>query len=266
VRFILDAVVAVAESRPVLVYLVDGRLVAPAVAAQQPQLAAASNWHALARFAGRFAPQGPALVIDAGSTTCDVIPLVDGRPAARGATDTQRLLAGELVYSGVERTPIGGVTHELPYRERRCPVASELFATARDAYVVLGQLPEDPQNTDTADGRPLTKAACQLRLGRMLCADASEFDERDALAAARWVAEKQAVQLAIAIAAVRDQLPGPPARILVAGHGDFLVNAALKEAGVQAPAMSLSRELGSQIARCAPAHALAVLAREASDP
>src|SRR5262245_8539816 len=68
VRFILDAVCTAAESRRTLVYLVDGRLAPPQVAFEVPQLAAASNWHALARFAGRYAPRGTAQLVDVGST------------------------------------------------------------------------------------------------------------------------------------------------------------------------------------------------------
>src|SRR6476659_9923733 len=78
VRFILQAVADGSDNRHTRVYLVDGRLVSPQVALTLPHLAAASNWHALARFAARFAPQGAALLIDIGSTTCDVVPLWNG--------------------------------------------------------------------------------------------------------------------------------------------------------------------------------------------
>ena len=35
---------------------------------------ASANWHALATFAGRYAPNGRAILIDIGSTTTDIIP------------------------------------------------------------------------------------------------------------------------------------------------------------------------------------------------
>ncbi|HVW36381.1 MAG TPA: hydantoinase/oxoprolinase family protein, partial [Pirellulales bacterium] len=62
VSAILAALVAAAEPRELLVYLTDGSFVAPKYAGERPLLAAASNWHALASFAGRFAPQGPSLL------------------------------------------------------------------------------------------------------------------------------------------------------------------------------------------------------------
>src|SRR5688572_11644218 len=66
VEFSLQAVRAGSDNRHTRVYLVDGRLVSPQVALAGPQLAAASNWHALARFAGRYAEGGPALLVDVG--------------------------------------------------------------------------------------------------------------------------------------------------------------------------------------------------------
>ena len=167
VRFILQAVSAGADNRHTRVYLVDGRLVTPQVALTMPHLAAAANWHALARFAGTYAAAGTAVLIDVGSTTCDVIPLIDGRPAAKGATDTQRLFSGELIYTGVERSPLCAVVGVAPYREQTCPVVQEVFATMRDVYQVLEYLPDDPANTATADGKPATRTCARVRLARM---------------------------------------------------------------------------------------------------
>ncbi len=106
VQFILTALNTAADGRHTRIYLTNGSLVAPQVALKQPLLVAAANWHALARFAGRYMPKGPGLLIDVGSTTCDIIPLIDGQPAAQGKTDPERLVAGELVYTGVERSPV----------------------------------------------------------------------------------------------------------------------------------------------------------------
>jgi uncharacterized hydantoinase/oxoprolinase family protein len=52
---ILDAVISVAGGFGVGVYLTDGRLVSLDLAVRTPLLAAASNWHALARYACRHA-------------------------------------------------------------------------------------------------------------------------------------------------------------------------------------------------------------------
>ena len=263
VRFILRAAAEAADQRHLRIYFVDGRLVSPPVADSTPLLAAATNWHALARFAGRYAPAGTALLLDVGSTTCDVIPLVDGKPATRGQTDTQRLLSGELVYTGVERSPVCALLARAPYRGRMCGIAQELFATMRDVYLVLDQLPDEPHSLATADGRPATKKHATARLARMLAADESEFNERDAVELAEAAANAQTALLAAAIEQVLREMWQPPQKIILAGHGDFLAAAALAKAAVHAPLISLSHELGKKLARVGPAHALAVLALEA---
>ena len=264
VRFILQAVSSGSDNRHTRVYLVDGRLVTPQVAVTIPHLASASNWHALARFAARHAAAGPALAIDVGSTTCDVIPLIDGKPAGKGTTDTQRLLTGELVYTGVERSPVCAVAPAAPYRGQTCPLVQEVFATMRDVYLVLDQLPEDSTNVATADGRPATKAAARVRLSRMIAAGGEEFNHRDAVTLAENVADAQVARLADAIGQVKSALPAAPQKIVLSGHGEFLAREALDLLAVAAPCVSLSKEFGPAISRCAPAHALAVLARESA--
>lgn len=262
VRFILQAVAAGSDNRHTRVYLTDGKLVSPQVAANAPERAAASNWHALAMFAARFARGADALLVDVGSTTCDVIPLVAGKPLKRGVTDTARLLAGELVYTGVERSPVCAVASEVPYRGETCPLVQELFATMRDVYLILDKLPEDLADTNTADQKPATKASARTRLGRMIAADQAEFNHRDAVVMAQSLADTQSTRLAAAIERVGESLGRPIAKIILSGHGEFLADAALEHAGIAAEQDSLSRELGPVISRCAPAHALAVLARE----
>jgi probable H4MPT-linked C1 transfer pathway protein len=202
--------------------------------------------------------------VDVGSTTCDVIPLVDGKPAAAGATDTQRLISGELVYTGIERSPVAAIAQTIPYRGQSCPVVAETFATMQDAYVVLDLINEDLSNTNTCDSRPLSKAASRARLGRMIAADGEEFNHRDAVAAAHSLAQAQAAVLATAIAKVRARLPAPPGSVILSGHGEFLAQNALATLPNPTPTISLTEKLGLTLSRCGPAHALAVLAREAS--
>jgi len=262
VQHIVNAVEQAAGSRAVRVYLVNGRLVSINEARQLPQLAAASNWHVLTQFAGRFIDRGPALLIDIGSTTTDIVPLVDGQPRQQGLNDTDRLLAGELVYSGVGRTPICAVTSWLPWRGRQCPVAAELFATTADAYVILGDIAEQPDCTATADGRPLTREFARERLARMICADTALFDDDDARLAAERVREAQVTQIKRAVAQVATSMQCEPESIVTSGAGEFLADHLCRQTWPTARLVSLTGRIGREASRCAPAHALAVLARE----
>jgi probable H4MPT-linked C1 transfer pathway protein len=262
VLHILSAVEQAARTKPISVYLVDGRLTPLNVARQTPQLAAASNWHALARFAGRFVCSDAALLMDVGSTTADIIPLIGGRPRPQGFNDTDRLLAGELVYSGVMRTPICALTPWLPWRGRRCPVAAEVFATTADAYAVLGEIAEQPDHTATADGRPLTKEFARERLARMICADRTAFSADDAQIAANHVREVQIAQLRQAAQAAVAGMQGGPTSIVTSGSGEFLADKVGRETWPIAAVNSLTLKIGSAASHCGPAHALAILARE----
>jgi hypothetical protein len=264
VQHILSAVEQACSGHEVLAYLVDGRLVSVDVARQSPELAAASNWHVLARYAGRFAQSGTAVLVDIGSTTSDIIPLVNGQPGTVGCTDTERLLAGELVYMGVGRTPICAVTNALPWRGRQCPVASEFFATMADAYVLLGEIPEEPDCDSTADGRPLTREFASERVARMICADATTFSLDDAINAARHVRDAQLAQLGKAVMQAASAISAPLA-VICSGAGEFLAKTLCRELWPKAKVVSLSDRIGKEASRSAPAYALAVLASEICD-
>lgn len=261
VRAILAAVETAAAGRETWIYRTDGRLAPPPAEAELLSVAA-SNWRALAEYTLRFCSTGRGLLVDIGSTTVDVIPLVDGRVAARGSDDFGRLGAGELVYTGVERTPLCAVVDALPIDGRECPVAAELFATTADAYLLSGDLPEEPSNCDTADGRPRTREHSRRRIGRMLC---REVDDAAAAACARRACTAQLDQLAGAVRRVVAELGGPLGVVVLSGHGEFLGRRLLERLELPDPqprVLSLASELGASASRCAPAHALAVLARE----
>lgn len=259
---ILDAVEEARDHRHTRIYLTSGVLVAMPAARRQPLLAAASNWHALAQFAARFAPTGPGMLIDVGSTTTDIIPLSDGTPTTIGRTDTNRLLNGELVYTGVERTPICALLPAAPFRGRKCPLATELFATTLDVYVTLGLLPEEPKNVHTADGRPATKGAALDRLAHSICSDREAFSATDARAMADAVMEKQLSRIVTSLSHVLDRMPERPRTIVLSGRGEFLARRALEAIRLAPKIVSMSTELGPELSRCAAAHALAVLAQE----
>ena len=180
VLFILNALSVAADGRHTRVYLTNGKLVSLQIAIKQPLLAAASQLARPGEFCRTVRDQGVGLLIDIGSTTCDLIPLVDGQPVTIGKTDPNRMINGELIYTGVERSRCARSRQLVPWRGRKCPTAHEVFATMWDVYLTLGDLPEEPQNTHTADRRPGDRSAARDRLARSICADREMFSEADA--------------------------------------------------------------------------------------
>jgi probable H4MPT-linked C1 transfer pathway protein len=263
VEHILEAFVKACDQRHMRVYRIDGKIVTPQVAEREPLHCAATNWHVLARFAGKFAPTGAALLIDIGSTTCDIIPLNNGQPATASVSDTQRLLSGELVYTGVDRSPVCAVAQTIPYRGKQCPLAQELFATMLDVYLTTGDVADEPMNNVTANGRPATREYARHRLARTICADGSEFPEVDAITAAQSLAKAQLALITRGLSQVLANQTRRPQTIVISGQGEFLARRALNELSLNCPIISLGERLGPKISRVAPAHALAVLASEA---
>ncbi len=255
---ILDAVTAAAAGVRVEVWTLDGRFVDVDAALAEPLKCAAANWLALATFAGRFAPRGPALLFDVGSTTTDLIPLRDGKPAPRGRTDPERLRSGELIYTGVRRTPL-------------CVLmwgdgAAELFATTHDLYLALGWVAEDPADRDTADGRPSTKRHARARIARMLCADLETCDPGDLDDLIDSLRGRHLAQLTEGLETVAGRLASPPRAVIVAGSGEFLARRVLRRQKTLPPrrTVTLARKLGPEASAAACAHAVAVMAEEAN--
>jgi probable H4MPT-linked C1 transfer pathway protein len=251
---ILDSVEFVSQwlAKPAFVWRTDGTFADVGTARGDPLACAASNWLALATFAGRFAPRGPAIVVDVGSTTSDLIPLCDGVPIPAGRTDLERLDSGELVYTGATRTPICALLGER--------VAAEWFATTLDAYLLLGEIGEEEEDRRTADGRPATRAHAHARLAHMRCADTEAFSLDDARALAQEVRARQLKKLREGWDQATRGLPSSPAVAIVAGSGEFLARRLLDLLGVRA--ISLSMEIGAEASTAACAFALAQLARE----
>jgi (4-(4-[2-(gamma-L-glutamylamino)ethyl]phenoxymethyl)furan-2-yl)methanamine synthase len=164
---------------PVWVYITCGSFINCEHAIANWEQVAASNWHGTSLWCAQQFPACSGLVIDLGSTTCDLIPVSDGQVKARGLTDLQRLCEGELVYAGVGRTPLAMLRGTVQFRDREIGIARELFATIQDALIVLGEMNPQPDSTETADGFPLTISCSQRRLARMVCAETHELTELD---------------------------------------------------------------------------------------
>lgn len=261
---ILDAVESLAQDKPIGVWSTEGRFLSIQAARTLWSLVAAANWHAQATWAGRLAPQGTALLIDIGSTTTDIIPLTNGRPCAQGSSDLGRLLNGELVYTGVRRTPLCALTTSVPLRGTSCPLAAELFATTLDLYLIAGRIASSTHDCDTADGRPATVERAYDRVARMLCCDRTELTIDELQSISQELINQQ---LQIIRAAIDRALPHPllpVTAVILSGSGAFLAREVIDAIPSLLPArrIELDAELSADLAEAACAHAVAMLLAE----
>jgi (4-(4-[2-(gamma-L-glutamylamino)ethyl]phenoxymethyl)furan-2-yl)methanamine synthase len=221
---------------------------------------ASANWHACATLISRKCPN--ALLVDLGSTTTDVIPIVAGNLAARGYTDSERLAAGELLYTGMVRGFVMATATRAPMRGVWTPLINENFATMADVHRILGTLPEGADLTVTADGREKTVEASRARLARMLGSDAADADDQTWLWLARWFAEAQTRAIIDAISLVLSTnaaVPAPP--IIAAGIGLTMIEEIARRLGcafIKFDALlEVVPEMRAAVCYCAPAAALA---------
>jgi len=253
VGFVLDAVAAAFPAACVRVWGVDARWRTPAEARREPMAVAAANWAATARLVGRLIPD--CLLVDVGSTTTDVIPIVGGAPATTSRTDLDRLREGELVYTGAVRTPVEAIAPTVPVRGRAVAVSAEGFALTGDVHLWRGELEPADYSVPTPDGRPATRSFAGERLARVVCADREMLEDRDVSAIADAVWEAQTGRIGAAIERQRGRHPAL-SRAVVTGLGAFLAGAAATRSGLQV--VHLADTLGSA-ARHAPAAAVALL-------
>lgn len=154
-----------------------------------------TNFLATATLAGRrlqAARVSPnALLIDIGSTTTDIIPIVSAAPAPRGLTDPDRLVSGELVYTGLTRTAVMAVATRAPFNGTWQGLAREYLATMADVRRILGTLPDGLDCHDTADGRGKSQAESLARFARMYCREAADAELSSWQQAARHIVELQ---------------------------------------------------------------------------
>lgn len=150
---------------------------------------ASANWHATAALVGRLA--GDALLVDMGSTTTDIIAIEAGAVANKGYSDAERLLTGELVYTGFTRTFLFGVASSAPVRGELTPLMNEYFASIADAHRILGVLDEADDRHPSADGKEKTVAGSIARLARMVGRDAADLLPDEWRDVAAWVSERQ---------------------------------------------------------------------------
>lgn len=256
VRYVLDSLLETFPDIPLYALSLEGEFVPLSEARLRPLDFAASNWLATAHYVALEHPD--CLLVDAGSTTTDIIPILGGKVRAEGRTDLDRLAAGELVYTGALRTHLPAIIHSVPVRGRLCRVSSEYFAISGDVHLILGHLGPEEYTCPTPDGRPPTLESARGRLARLVCADTEALTSEEIDWMAGWIYEQQLGQIEAGIRQVLSRLPearGGP--LLAAGSGAFLGIAAGQRLGLET--FDLAESWGEAGSTAGPSLAAAVL-------
>ena len=183
---------------------------------------ASANWRATAECVALKISDG--LLVDMGSTTTDIIPIVAHRVRNQGHNDATRLVTEELVYTGLTRTPLMAMAERVPFAGETVPLVAEYFATMADVYRLAGELQECDDQHPAADNGEKTSSASATRLARMLGRDHASAPMADWRALACWFRARQFARLSAACERVATAANLPlSATIVGAGVGQFLL-------------------------------------------
>lgn len=261
---ILDTVIEHVAGSRIEVFAGAAGFLDPAAARRRYAEVASANWRATAECVA--SRTGDALLVDIGSTTTDIVPLRDGAVVAQGHDDSTRLIAQELLYLGVVRTPLMALASRWRFEDSTTGICNEHFATMADVYRVTGELPERADQHPAADNGPKTREASMRRFARMIGRDVESAPVQAWRRLARWLRALHVELTAQAIAAVAQRAGlDAAAPVVAAGAGEFVARdvAARLERRCVSFAELIGNPAGLDLATCAPAVAVARLAWQA---
>jgi hypothetical protein len=199
--------------------------------------------------------------MDVGSTTTDILPILDGQVRVSGRTDLARLASGELVYTGVLRTNLAAIVQTVPVAGRFCRVASEYFAVSGDVHLILGYLRPQDYTCPTPDGQLPSVDSARKRLARLVCADIEMLTTAQIDELARYIYSRQVRQICGGLDQVISRLPRLRSHpVVVLGAGAFLAAAAARSLGLEI--RNLAGNWGQKELAVAPCLAAAYLLAE----
>ncbi|MFX1511409.1 MAG: hydantoinase/oxoprolinase family protein [Promethearchaeota archaeon] len=245
-------------------YSVVGEFLTAKDAINQWNKISAANWHATASLVGKNFPN--CLFIDIGSTSTDIIPIIDGTPTTNGKDDVTRTIYSELLYTGALRTNLIALTgmERIPFRDTTIRGSSEYFACTADVYRVLGFIDDDEYTIDTPDGRGTSVEECLSRIAKFICGDLHVIERSILIELCENLMKRQINIITTAIQEVLDiHGLGHDLLMTITGSGFFLAEKAIEKAGFKNCLVLNSQHAGiTGDIEFSPALAIAVLVKE----
>ena len=103
-----------------------------------PKKTISMNWHSIGEYVRQ--KKKDALVIDFGSTTTDFLCIKNGEIINQNFSDFSRLNSGELLYSGLMRTPIFALDKFIEINSKKFFIIPEFFSNMSDVYRINKKL------------------------------------------------------------------------------------------------------------------------------
>jgi len=150
---------------------------------------AAANWAVSSLFAAEFLDNF--VLFDIGSTTTDIIPVINGTLNTAGFTDTDRLYSGELLYLGFLRSNLASFIERLPFKGKMIEVMNEYFANTADLHILEDLIEETEYSIPTPDNGGKDLQAAATRIARLISQDLDSADFKQVKLAADYIFQRE---------------------------------------------------------------------------
>jgi len=251
VEDILNSVEKAFYNKEIYVFDVDGNFLEVDVAKKKYSKVSASNWTATAYFVMKYISNN-CILVDMGSTTTDIIPIIDGKILAE-KTDLTRLMNNQLVYVGALRTPLSFLTDTVKFRGCETNISSEYFSITGDINLILGKIDREDYTCDTPDGAPVDRVSCMRRIARILCSDLEEIDEDEVLEISLQLYRKLLDMIRYNVDQVSERYG--IRSIVITGLGERILKEALDGYSI----LSIGEKYGKEVSLSTPSFAVAKL-------
>jgi probable H4MPT-linked C1 transfer pathway protein len=231
---ILKALEQIFDKEKMFFISVDGIFLEFSEVLHNPHSIAAANWVSTSLFLGYHLSK--AILIDAGSTTIDIIPILNSKPVAQGKNDVERMITHELIYTGGLRATIPSITHYVPYKGKLVRISFEKFALISDVHLILQNISEKDYINDTADNRSKSLEDCYARLSRIICMDFETISREELTNIAKYIYNQQLniikSEIKMFLESLFERLPEfqeSPQFVITGLSANFLIKKALEQ-------------------------------------
>ncbi len=122
------------------------------------------NWHSIGRYLEKKIKS--CVAIDFGSTSTDILCIKNHKLLNKFYDDYSRLNNNELIYTGLTRTPLFGVSNSIKINKTNMNIIPEYFSDMSDIYRILQKLDSSYDIDKTADGRSKSLYSSLKRVSR----------------------------------------------------------------------------------------------------
>ena len=259
VNHVLDCVTKVFADVPTFVLDVETKMLTVKDARMEPLKVASANWAATGWMISQLIKN--CIILDVGSTTTSIISVINGKVAATGRTDLEKLQNGELVYSGSLRTNVAAIVDAMPVKGKMTRVSSELFAQSGDVHLLLNNIGQKDYTAETCDGRGKTRKEAAARLARVVCADTDMLNGQETVAMAKFVYERQVEQIVVGLKQVyerKQSIQGEKMAVVTGLGRKFLARKAAEKVGFK-QIIDIQELMGAEASVVSPSVGVALM-------